>query len=290
MPLVLALLRFDPVQGMIVYANYKMAGQPDLTQDQVNSIFMSHASGKTPVGKLAIQLEGLSIASKFMERKTDKTSERLVLALVLNKGEKAETFFPELDALEDPVWEYLPKPQIKMNVLIQEAFTRLAQQVVGKLDAEIIRKRVIKRAQDLLDSNQIDYAQRLLAASRSVPDQLVTAANEAFRLRTEKRYDESTKAYNDAKNCALALQEPELADDFGKNAARSAEIPILEKSREKVVKAARDHMKKEEFLAAASKYKEAAELSDKLGDVIGKEINGKKSTILFQYNELESLG
>nr|MDO8085583.1 hypothetical protein [Candidatus Sigynarchaeum springense] len=290
MPMLLSLLRFDPVQGMMTYAEYGMASIPHLTQDQVNSIFMSHASGKKPVEKLAIQLEGLSIASKFMEKKTDKTSERLVLALVLNKGEKAETFFPELDALEASVWECLPKPQLKMNVLIQESFIKLAQQVVGKLDPEIIRKRVIKRAQDLLDSNQIDQAQRLLGASRSLPDQLVNAANEALRLRNEKRYDESTRLYNDAKNCALTLQEPELADEFGRNAARSAEIPVLEKSREKLLKAAREHMKKEEFLAAASKYKEAAELSDKLGDVIGKEINGKKSSILFQYNELESLG
>ncbi len=289
MPLLLALLRFDPVQGMIIFASYGMSGQ-NLTQDQVNSIFMSHASGKKPVERLAIQLEGLSIASKFMERKTDKTSERLVLALVLNKGEKAETFYPELDALEPAVWENLPKAQLKMNVLIQESFIRLAQKVVGKLDAEVIRKRVIKRAQDLLDSNQIDLAQRLLGSSRSVPDQLVTSANEGLRLRNEKRYDESVKAYSDAKNCAMTLQEPELSDEFGRNAARSAEIPILEKGREKLLKAAREHMKKEEFLAAASKYKEAAEISDKLGDVIGKEINGKKSTILFQYNELESLG
>jgi hypothetical protein len=289
MPLLLALLRFDQVQGMMIFASYGMSGQ-NLTQDQVNSIFMSHASGKKPVEKLAIQLEGLSIASKFMEKKTDKTSERLVLAIVLNKGEKAETFFPELDALEPSVWEYLPKAQLKMNMLVQESFTKLAQQVVGKLDAELIRKRVIKRAQDLLDSNQIDFAQRLLGASRSVPDQLVNSATEGLRLRNEKRYDESAKAYGDAKNCAMTLQEPELADDFGRNAARSAEIPILEKGREKLLKAAREHMKKEEFLAAASKFKEASEMSDKLGDVIGKEINGKKSAILFQYNELESLG
>jgi hypothetical protein len=290
MPLLLALLRFDPVQGMMTYAQYGMASAPKLTQDQVNTIFMSHASGKTPVTKLAVQLEGLSIASRFMEKKTDKTSERLVLALVLNKGEKAETFYPELEALEVQVWEYLPKPQLKMNVLVQEAFTKLAQKVVGKLDAEVIRKRVIKRAQDLLDSNQIDQAQRLLGASRSVPDQLVNSANEGLRLRNEKRYDESVRAYGDARNCALTLEEPELADDFGRNSARSGEIPILEKSREKLLKAAREHMKKEEFLAAASKYKEASEISDKLGDVIGKEINGKKSAILFQYNELESLG
>nr|MDO8114436.1 hypothetical protein [Candidatus Sigynarchaeota archaeon] len=289
MPLLLALLKWDPVAGMAVYAKYGMAGQ-DLTQDQVNSILMSHASGKKAVEKLAIQLEGLSLASKFMEKKKEKTVDRLILALVLNKGEKAESFYPDLDALEAAMWDNLPKSQIKMNMLIQEAFVKLTTQVVSKLDAETIRKRVIKRAQDMLDNNQIDKAQQLLSFSRSMPDQLVAAANEGLRLRNEKRYEDSSKSYNDAKDYANRLQEPELADDFAKNAARSGEIPVLEKSRDKALKAAREHMKKEEFINAASKFKEAAELSDKLGDVIGKEINGKKSQILFQYSEIDGLG
>lgn len=284
--MLLALLKWDPVAGISIYAQYGMAGQ-DLTQDQANSIFMSHASGKKPAPKLAIQLDDLSIASKFMERKNNKTVDRLILVLVLNTGEKAENFYADLDALESNVWENIDKPQIKMNVIIQEAFVNLTSQVVSELDVEAIRKRAIKRAQDLLDSNQIDKAQRLLSNSKSLPDALVAAADEGLRLRNEKKYDESARAYNEAKDYAESLQEPELADEFSKQAARSEEIPILEKSRDKVLKMARDYMKKEEFLNAASKYKEASELSEKLGDIVGKEISGKKSALLFQYAEID---
>jgi hypothetical protein len=286
MPMMLALLKWDPVAGISIYAKYGMADQ-DLTQDQANSIFMSHASGKKPAPKLAIQLDDLSIASKFMERKNNKTVDRLILVMVLNAGEKAETFYAELDALEPVIWENIEKSPLKMNVFIQEAFAKLTSQVVAEIDADSIRKRAIKRAQDMLDSNQIDKAQRLLSNSKNMPDQLVAASEEGMRLRNEKKYDDSAKAFNEAKEYAESLQEPELADEFGKKAARSAEIPILEKSRDKILKMARDYMKKEEFLNAASKFKEAAELSEKLGDIIGKEINGKKSALLFQYAEID---
>lgn len=284
----LALLKWDPVAGISIYAKYGMADS-DLTQDQANSIFMSHASGKKPAPKLALQLEDMSIASKFMERKNNKTVDRLILVLVLNSGEKAENFYDDLDALESTVWENIGKPQIKMNMIIQEAFVKLTSQVISEIDAESIRKRAIKRAQDLLDSNQIDKAQRLLSNSKTQPDELVAAADEGLRLRNEKKYDESARSYNDAKDYAESLQEPELADEFGKQAARSTEIPVLEKSREKMLKLARDYMKKEEFLNAASKFKEASELSEKLGDIVGKEINGKKSALLFQYAEIDGM-
>ncbi|HME51093.1 MAG TPA: hypothetical protein VKM55_02640 [Candidatus Lokiarchaeia archaeon] len=288
MPMMLALLKWDPVAGISIYAKYGMADS-DLTQDQANSIFMSHASGKKPAPKLALQLEDMSIASKFMERKNNKTVDRLILVLVLNSGEKAENFYDDLDALESTVWENIGKPQIKMNMIIQEAFVKLTSQVISEIDAESIRKRAIKRAQDLLDSNQIDKAQRLLSNSKTQPDELVAAADEGLRLRNEKKYDESARSYNDAKDYAESLQEPELADEFGKQAARSTEIPVLEKSREKMLKLARDYMKKEEFLNAASKFKEASELSEKLGDIVGKEINGKKSALLFQYAEIDGM-
>jgi len=288
MPVLLALLKWDPVAGISIYAKYGMADS-DLTQDQANSIFMSHAAGKKPVPKLAIQVDDLSIASKFMERKNNKTMDRMILVLVLNAGEKAESFYDDLDALESTVWENIGKPQIKMNMIIQEAFIKLTSQVVSEVDADAIRKRAIKRAQDMLDSNQIDKAQRLLSFSKAMPDQLVAAADEGLRLRNEKKYDESSDSYNEAKGYAESLQEPELADEFGKQAARSTEIPILEKSRDKALKQAHEYMKKEEFLNAASKYKEVSELSEKLGDIIGKEINGKKSALLFQFSEIDGM-
>nr|MDO8119187.1 hypothetical protein [Candidatus Sigynarchaeota archaeon] len=287
MPLGIFLSKWDPIKGLAMYAKAAVSGV-DLTNDQLDKIFMSHASGTKTVEKLALQLDNLSIASRFFEKKTGNTLQRLLLTLVLNKGERAEAFYPQLDALENEIWESLPK-QLKANMVLRDAFSKLTAQVISDIDAETIRKRVIKRAQDMLDGSQIDTAQRLLSYSKSIPDQLQANATTGLKLRNEKRYDESSKAYEEAKRCASILDEKELAEEFDRQSKRSAEIPILEKAREKAIKIAREVLKKEEFVDASSKFQEAADISDKLDDIVGKEINQKKADILKQYAEIDGL-
>lgn len=286
MPIGLYCIIWDPVSGPNVYAKYTV-GDPKLNEDIVNKIFISHAAGKSPVKRLSLQVDDVSIASKFMERKEKDKLARVLLALTLNKGEKAENFFEQLDALEEPVWDNYDKSQLKMNVLVKDAFKKMVVEVTSKLDAEVIRKRVIKRAQELLDVSKINEAQQLLSRSKTMPDKMVDAAKEGFQLRGEKKYEKSVKAYEDAKRLAVALREPELADTFDTDAKRSADIPVFEKSRDRAVEAARDLLKREEFIKSAEKFKEAAELSEKLDDIIGKEINFKKYEILSQFGELD---
>ncbi len=287
MPLGIFLSIWDPIKGPAVYAKAAVSGT-DLSNDQVNAILMSHASGQKPVEKIAIQIDKLSIASRFFEKKSGNTVQRVLLTLVLNKGERAESFFSQLDALENDIWESLPK-QLKANMVMRDAFTKLTAQVISDIDAEVIRKRVIKRAQDMLDGSQIDMAQRLLSYSKSIPDQLQANATTGLKLRNEKRYDESSKAYDEAKRCATMLDEKELAEEFERQSKRSSEIPILEKGRDKAVKLAREALKKEEFIDASAKFQEAADLSDKLDDIVGKDINQKKADILKQYAEIDGL-
>ena len=288
MPLGLFLINFDPISGMEVFAKAAIQNT-NLTQEQVSSIFMSHASGQKPVEEMAIQLEGLSVASKYMERKKGNTLERLVICLVLSKGEKAEEFYGFLDSLQENIWNNIEKPQLKMTIYLQEQFKELTTEKTAELDAEVIKKRVIKRAQEMLDNNQIDRAQQLLSMSKSVPQQLVSSASDGFKFRSEKKYEKSTKSYEEAMKFAKMLIEPELAEKFKNAAKRSEEIPIMEKAREKAMDSARDHMRKEQFLKAANRYKEAAELSEKLDDIVGKEINQKKYEILSQFAEIDSL-
>ncbi|MFX0098186.1 MAG: hypothetical protein ACFFCS_01300 [Candidatus Hodarchaeota archaeon] len=279
---------WDPVTGPNVHAKYSVQGD-DLPDDTVNKIFISHAAGSKPVEKMALQIDDVSIASKFMERKEEDRMARVLLVLTLNTGEKAENFFEQLDALEGMVWDNYDKSQLKMNVLIKDAFKKMAVEVTSKLDAETIRKRVIKRAQELLDENKINEAQSLLSRSKGMPDALVRAAKDGFQLRGEKKYEKSVRAYEEAKRIAISLQEPELADTFDNDAKRSADIPVFEKARERAIEAGRDLLRREEFIQSAEKFKEASELSDKLDDIIGKEINFKKYEILSQYGELDEL-
>ncbi|MHA1683523.1 MAG: hypothetical protein ACTSUE_21465 [Promethearchaeota archaeon] len=288
MPLGLFLIKWDPLEGPGVFGKSAVQGC-DLSQDQVNQIFMSHASGKKPAARMVMQVDNLSVLSRFMERKEDNTVKRCLLVLVLNVGEKAENFDKALVELEPKIWEYVEKSQLKVNVLVSGAFNEMKKEVTSALDAESIRKRVIKRAQDLLEENKINDAQRFLSASKRVPDQLIAAQKEGFNLRLEKKYEKSSRAYEEARRFAKMLAEPELADQFDKDAKRSLEIPILEKNREKAILAAREFLKREEFMEAAKKFTEAGELSERLDDIIGMELNKKKGEILSQYSELENI-
>lgn len=288
MPLGLFLIKWDPLQGPGIFAKSSVKDY-ELNQDQVNQVFMSHASGKKPVERMVMQVDELSILSRFLERKENNTVQRCLLILILNKGEKPDDFDSILKDLEPKIWENISKSQLKVNILINDAFKNMKEELTATLDAEVIKKRVIKRAQNLLDENKINEAQALLARSKNLPQQLVKAAKDGFNLRLEKKYEKSVKSYEDAQKYAKMLQEPELADEFEANARRSEEIPVLEKKREKTLNSAREHMKREEFLEAAKEFKVAGELSDKLGDIVGKEINLKKHDILNQYSELDGL-
>ncbi|MHA1791332.1 MAG: hypothetical protein ACTSVI_01725 [Promethearchaeota archaeon] len=288
MPLGLFLIKWDPIEGARVHAKGAVSGI-NLSQEQVQQIFMSHASGGKPGSKMALQIDDLSILSKFIEKKVKDKLYRLQLIIILKKDENAANFNDVLDSLEKEILSNIEKPQLKLNIIIQERFKGLKERVVKQLDADVIRKRVIKKAQKLLDENKISQAQALLSYSKTVPEQLVQSAQDGAKLRSEKKYERSVRSFEDAKKFAKMLDEPELADEFAANAKRSAEIPILEKNREKAIDAARDFLRREEFLKSAEKFKEAADLSERLGDIIGKEINNKKWEILSKYSEIESI-
>lgn len=287
MPVGLFLIVFDAVKGMKIHAKHAVQGTT-LSDDQVNRIFMSHASGKDGE-KMSLKVENMHITTMYMQREVNKVVERAVVAVVLNKGENPESFHDVLDDLRKDIWVNMDKPPLKMTILLQEAYTKMAQHAVTKIDPEVIRKRVIARAQDMLGSNQIDQAQQLLGLSKSIPQQLVQAHNDGHQFRAEKRYDKSQKSFEDAKRFAQMLVEPELADDFDRNAKRSAEIPTLERAKEKALDTAKDLLRREEFLGSSNKFREVADICDKLGDVVGKEINGKKAEILGKYAEIDSL-
>jgi neutral trehalase len=215
--------------------------------------------------------------------------ERYVIALLIDKNEKADQFQDSLDTMTENIWDTLSKPQLKVNIYLNEQFAELNAPPPLTLDAESIRQRVKTRAKDILDdSDQIDQAQQLLSFSKTVPEQLVQAANDGAQFRGDKKYDKSVKAYEDAKRFARMLQEVDLAEEFDRQSKRSAEIPILERNRDKAVTDAREALRREEYVTASNKFREASGLSEKLGDVVGKEINGKKADILGQYAEIDA--
>jgi hypothetical protein len=288
MPIGLLIIAFDPLKGPNAYATAGSVEAVD-SVDTYNSIFMGHAGSTKPVEKLVMELDDVTVVSKFIQRKKGNTMERYVLAILLDKSEKTDQFQDALDTMAENIWDTLSKPQLKVNIYLREQFSELTAPPPLTLDVETIRQRVKSRAKDILDdSDQIDQAQQLLSFSKTVPDQLVQAANDGAQFRGDKKYDKSVKSYDDAKRFAKMLQETELADEFDRQSKRSAEIPILERNRDKAMAEAREALRREEYGIASNKFREAAELSDKLGDVVGKEINGKKSEILGQYAEIDA--
>jgi tetratricopeptide (TPR) repeat protein len=279
-------LLMETDEGLILKSQF-FQSQSSINDNLLLKIQMSHVKGKefstvnTPKDTV--------LYSRLHEFKDGKKAVKIIVGVDLAKDENPDDFKKFIIDACVQMPEHINKKQAELDSILTALFASQSA-TGGEKPAEVssdLFGRLKERAKNLMSEGKSEEAIALLDKAKTVPGSLLKLMEKGAKLIKQQKIEEAQKAYSEAIDLALSIQEGDMAaklqDDLKRLSERPKFIQNILDLEGKALKALRE----ENFKRASDFFREAAQSASKLGDLDAMNEFTKKSQCLMEFYQAD---
>ncbi len=122
-----------------------------------------------------------------------------------------------------------------LNSTIKKIFEQSLDLEEKLRDPKLVKERIIKKTNKLLDDGNFQRAQELIALAEKIPDRLAVAVKSGDVALKKENYKQAEKSYKQAADLANEISEPEMEAALLLKAEKAKTFPGLQKDQKSAI-------------------------------------------------------
>lgn len=281
-------LLLETDDGLVLKSQFFQNGQSPINDNVRLKIQMSHVKGKE--FSTINTSKDTVLYSRLHEFREGKKHVKIIVGVELAKGENPDDFKKFIIDACAQLPEYLSKSQAELDSIITAMFASHSA-TGGEKPAEVssdLFTRLKERAKVLMNEGKSQEAIDLLDKAKTVPGTLMKLIEKGAKLIKQQKIDEAQKAYSEAIELALSIQEGDMAAKLQDDLKRASERPKLIQTILDLEGKALKALREEGGIKRASDlFREASQAASKLGDLDAMNEFTKKAQSLMEFYQAD---